>query len=1145
MGIDIYGKSSQTKWCGMKRQVLLFLLGLGFGSFMLKGQTNTITTFLRVEKIPGLNFGLAFSETNDMGFVGTGQDDGPGGHGMCDLYVMKVDECGVTQWYYRYGGPDEEGGKFVRQTSDGGYIIAGLARSWGAGNYDSWLVRLNAQGQLQWSRTFGTIYDDFGLCTAQTPDGGFLMSGFWGGPRTGFILKTDAFGVPVWQRNVGLSNAWVNYVEALPGGDIFIAGQYIGPYGGQDIFAARLDALGNPIWTRSYGMAGNDGIDWDLAGKISPSGNLLLSATTASMGQGNDLLLMNLDGNSGNLQWAKVMQGSGDDRSHFINYTSNNLILQSGYTTSWGNGGADVLFNVYDTLGNRLWSKTYGSNSLDKGWGIQETQDGGFLVSASTQGFGALYFDPMFIKVDSLGGLANCPYSTTPNPTMLTPNISSGLQNPAYGPISILTASPSPPPISIVPNSDIICFNCSNLPQFAVSDTSICLGDSIVLWNNTTVGLICSQEWEINDSSGVLMVSLPGTDSLVYYFSQEGRYLIRLQATCNNVTNYDSIEVVIRPKPEASMTLSPVCLNAQPSQFSGASTFFPTQWSWNFGDGNSGNQQNPSHTYALPGSYPVQLLVTNVYGCLDTIVDTLSIYPVPAVSIQAPGNLCFGQTSTATVQINGGLAPYSQVWNTGDTTASIPILATGTIGLTVQVVDGNGCVALLANDTVLVSPPIVVMAMPDDTICFGHTANIGASLQGGNGNGSISWTNGVAPGPGPHAVSPNQTTTYIATATDGCTVPDDIDTITVVVYPLPSVSFLANPNEGCQPLSVQFQSNSSISSGQLSSFLWLFGDGGSANNSTAVHTFNNHGTFPVTLVVTSDQGCVDSITPPGIIVHPLPVPGFTYPLPLCAGDLLALTNTSTVAPPSSITGYAWNIASPAGYINSSNQQNPSFSNLPVGPFQIQLQVVSDKGCSDTLILAGSVALKPEALFTYNALCPFENEYFDQTTGGTPPYSLAWDWNNDGLADTTSSSFIYIHPQSSNQQMGLTVLDAQGCQSNFVLPVVVLDSLDLPKMPNVLLRNPSVLGNDCWDFEVFAPGFNPCVDYDFYVYNRWGLLVFKTENTKANPDLICQRCFCGQSTANEPLSSGVYYYILKGKGEFGQGVELQGQLMLME
>ena len=1121
------------------------MLALGFSLLSIHGQSNNITTFLRVEKIPGLNFGLAFSETSDMGFIGTGQDDGPGGHGMCDLYVMKVDECGVTQWYYRYGGQDEEGGKFVRQTSNGGFIIAGLAHSWGAGGYDSWLVRLNPQGQLQWSRTFGTGNDDFGLCTDETPDGGFLMGGFWGSPQYGFILKTDANGNPVWQKNVELTNAWVNYVEALPGGDIFIAGQFIGPFGGQDMFAARLNSLGNPIWTRSYGMAGNDGIDWDLTGKITPTGNLLISASTSSMGQGYDMLLMSLEGTTGNIQWSKVLQGSGEDRAHFVNFTSNNLILQSGYTTSWGNGGADVLFNVYDTVGNRLWSKTYGSSSLDKGWGIQETQDGGFLVSASTQGFGALYFDPMFIKVDSLGGLANCPYSTTPTPTMLNPTLSSGTLSPNYGSISILTASPNPAPISIVPNSDIICFNCNNVPQFVVSDTSICLGDSIVLWNNTTVGLICSQDWQINDSSGVLMVSLPGTDSLIYYFSQVGRYMIRLEATCNNVTNYDSIEVVIRPKPEGNMSLNPLCLNAQPSQFSGSSTFFPTQWSWNFGDGNSSNQQNPAHTYTLPGNYQVELFVTNMYGCLDTITDTLNIHPVPQANIQAPNTLCFGQTSTASVQISGGTAPYSQVWNTGATTSSIPLNATGNIDLSVQVIDANGCVALLANDTVLVSPPLLVNSLPDDTICLGQTASIGANLQGGNGNPTLSWTNGVPQGPGPHNVTPTQTTIYIVTASDGCTVPNDADTMTVVVNPMPSASFSSNPNQGCQPLTVQFQNNSTIGSGQIVSHVWVFGDGNSASNANVVHTFNTSGTFPVTLIVTSDLGCVDSISPPAIVVHPLPVAGFSYPLPLCEGEALVITDTSSVVAPGIINGFAWNITSAGGYINSSNQQNPSFTNLPVGPFQIQFRVTTDKGCSDTLLFDGMVSINPEAMFTYLSLCPLENAYQDSSTGGTAPYSLAWDWNNDGVTDTTAENFIYNHPQASNQNMSLTVIDAQGCRSQLVLPVDVMDSIPTPIMPNVLHRNPSIPGNDCWDFEVFAPGFNPCIDYDFYVYNRWGVLVFQTENTKANPDQNCLRCFCGVSNNQTLLSSGIYYYILKGKGEIGAGIELQGQLMLME
>ena len=936
----------------------------GFG-LTLSGQPNNITTFLRVEKIPGLNFGLAFSETNDKGFIGTGQDDGTGGHGMCDLYVMKVDECGATQWYYRYGGPDEEGGKFVRQTSNGGYIIAGLARSWGAGNYDAWLVRLNALGQLQWSRTFGTGNDDFGLCTDETPDGGFLMGGFWGSPRTGFVVKTNAAGTPVWQRNVGLADAWVNYIEALPGGDIFIAGQYMGPYGGQDIFAARLNSLGNPIWTRSYGLSGNDGADWDLAGKVTPSGNLLISASTTSLGQGYDLMLLNLNGNNGTIQWTKGLQGAGEDRSHFVNYTSNNLILQSGYTTTWGNGGADVLFNVYDTLGNRLWSKTYGSPSLDKGWGIQETQDGGFLVSASTQGFGALYFDPLFIKVDSLGGLANCPYSNTPTPTMLTPNLSSGNQQPQYNPISILTASPNPAPIAIVPNSDIICFNCNNVPQFAVSDTLICQGDSIMLWNNTSLGLICSQDWSISDSDGVVVDSLPGSDSLVYYFNQHGRFIIRLQATCNNVTNYDSIEIVIRPKPVASMSVNPVCLNAQPTQFTGASTFFPAQWNWDFGDGGTGNLQNPNHTYAQSGNYPIELLVTNVFGCKDTVFDTLSIYPVPIASIQAPSNLCFGQTSTATVQIAGGTPPYNQVWHTGATGISIPLSATGNLSLTVQVVDSNGCVALPANASVVVSPALQVVGSPDAAVCFGYSTTVAAQFQGGNGNGVLTWNNGLPSGPGPHTATPNQTTTYIVTASDGCTVPSVSDSVTVVVHPLPVVSFTGLPREGCQPLNVQFQSTSTISSGQINAYQWFLGDGNSSSAASFSHTYPNPGTYSVGLIATSNQGCIDSASASGYIrVWPLPVAGMLINPAVTSLDkpLVTFTNAS-----SGHAAVVWDLGD--GSVSSSEEFVYQYRDT--GLFTVQITAITDKGCTD--IALGQVKIRPPfSVYIPNSFTPNEN-----------------------------------------------------------------------------------------------------------------------------------------------------------------------------
>jgi hypothetical protein len=212
---------------------------------------------------------------------------------------------------------------------------------------------------------------------------------------------------------------------------------------------------------------------------------------------------------------------------------------------------------------------------------------------------------------------------------------------------------------------------------------------------------------------------------------------------------------------------------------------------------------------------------------------------------------------------------------------------------------------------------------------------------------------------------------------------------------------------------------------------------------------------------------------------------------------------------------------------------------------MELILTSDKGCKDTLLQSGLVVENPEAAFLYTQLCPLENRYQDSSYGGTPPYTLGWDWNADGIIDTSATEFIYTHPQFSNQQMTLSIVDAQGCRAEISMPVTVMESILIPTMPNVLYRSPQFPGNDCWNFETFAPGFNPCIDYDFYVYNRWGTLVFSTENTKENPDLTCLRCFCGETNTQTPLSTGMYYYILKGKGEFGEAIEIQGQLMLME
>ena len=160
------------------------------------------TSFMRTFKAAGMNGGLALVETSDGGFAGTGQHE-TSGAGSCDIYVYKVDDCGNPEWFKTYGSTAEDGGRSIQQTADGGYIVAGLSH-FGAGGYDITLLKIDALGNVQWTKVFGGGGSDFGLHAQQTADGGYILTGFFTGLGFGgedaVLIKTDANGNLLWMK---------------------------------------------------------------------------------------------------------------------------------------------------------------------------------------------------------------------------------------------------------------------------------------------------------------------------------------------------------------------------------------------------------------------------------------------------------------------------------------------------------------------------------------------------------------------------------------------------------------------------------------------------------------------------------------------------------------------------------------------------------------------------------------------------------------------------------------------------------------------------------------------------------------------------------------------------------------------------------
>lgn len=148
-------------------------------------------------------YGYSVQQTSDGGYilVGTTHDD---------VWLIKTDAIGNKQWDKTFGGSHYESGYAVQQTYDGGYIILGETTSFGGGGYDIWLVKTDASGSRQWDRTFGGRSDDKGRFVQQTSDGGYIIIGwtksFGAGGHDVWLIKVDASGNKQWDKTLGGRN---------------------------------------------------------------------------------------------------------------------------------------------------------------------------------------------------------------------------------------------------------------------------------------------------------------------------------------------------------------------------------------------------------------------------------------------------------------------------------------------------------------------------------------------------------------------------------------------------------------------------------------------------------------------------------------------------------------------------------------------------------------------------------------------------------------------------------------------------------------------------------------------------------------------------------------------------------------------------
>ncbi len=235
----------------------------------------------------GSETAYSISQTNDGGFVAAGYtnaggEDADEGIGSADIWVVKLSEAGGIEWQNVYGGTNWDQAACIRQTSDGGYIVAGKTESDDVdvaannGNFDCWILKLSASGAIEWEDTYGGTSEDEANSVIQVSDGGYVIAGYTEssdgdvssthGWKDAWIIKIDGQGTVEWEKTYGgtLDDIFVNLVEDANGNLLAVGltdssdGDVTQQYGNGDAWLVKINATGDVQWQKSYGGSNND-----------------------------------------------------------------------------------------------------------------------------------------------------------------------------------------------------------------------------------------------------------------------------------------------------------------------------------------------------------------------------------------------------------------------------------------------------------------------------------------------------------------------------------------------------------------------------------------------------------------------------------------------------------------------------------------------------------------------------------------------------------------------------------------------------------------------------------------------------------------------------------------------------------------------
>ncbi len=650
----------------------------------------------------------------------------------------------------------------------------------------------------------------------------------------------------------------------------------------------------------------------------------------------------------------------------------------------------------------------------------------------------------------------------------------------------------------------------SQKPKALFTQNDVCRSGSMSFINTSSSTVsTTSYQWDFGDNAGVSTAQSPS-----YLYANPGMYTVTLTVlNPNSCSDIYTKQVQVYPNPVANFIKKDTC-EGNLFQFTNQSSITGGTMSylWNFANGSTSSNADPSIVYVGSGTYNVSLLVTSDKGCQSTKTIAVNSYPNPIVLFSAQ-DVCynFNTVFINNSQIQSGTMSYT--WDLGDqstATVTSPIRlynGPGTYFVRLNAVSNRGCKGTNAKFIEVYPKPNADFTFNE--LCEGLAVNFSNISAIESGSMTYSWKLGN----NQTSNNTNPATTYntagvynvelIAVSNRNCL---DTTSKNITVYPLPTVGF--SNDTVCDGVPTSFKNISSIVGGNtIVYYQWDFGDLTNSLQENPTHQFLNGGNYNVKLLAESDKGCKKTLTKT-VSVNNVPVANFTASTACLKNPTEFINKTNIIAGSPGVISYVWKLDDGSTNI----VKDPLHIYEKAGTYLVTLKsIISGGQCADSITKAVTVNPLPKVSLPKDTSASKGSPLVLKASASEGTYT----WTPTAGIDNPIGATVVAKPSETTSYI-FTATDNLGCKNSDTIKVVVKNDYELVGIGNTIANVVVPNGNGKHKFWVIE-NITSYPDNTVYIYNRWGQEVFKAQNYQNNWGAV--------SDKGDQLPDGTYYYVV--------------------